>query len=90
MNHNIEFQKVLLMDFPWVQDKQLSLTKFLGTESPQAGYYCYKDSQDELCSIVCGRYSEFCNLQKNLIYKKALTIPYCPLCPYVCRRSLEL
>ena len=70
MNHNIEFQKVLLMDFPWVQDKQLSLTKFLGTESPQAGYYCYKDSQDELCSIVCGMYSAgdyfpfFWNLQK--------------------------
>ena len=40
MNHNIKFQKVLLMDFPWVQDKQLSLTKFLGTESPQDRCYC--------------------------------------------------
>ena len=55
MNHNIKFQKVLLMDFPWVQDKQLSLTKFLGTESPQDRRYCKKDSRDELCSIVCGR-----------------------------------
>ena len=83
MNHNIKFQKVLLMDFPWVQDKQLSLTKFLGTESPQDRCYCTR--------IPMMSYALLCvEFAKKLIDKKTITILHCPLCPYVCRNSLEL
>ena len=66
MNHNIKFQKVLLMDFPWVQDKQLSLTKFLGTESPQDRCYCTRipmmsyallcvEFAKKLMTVICRR-----------------------------------
>ena len=95
MNHNIEFQKVLLMDFPLVQDKQLSLTKFLGTESPQDRCYCTRIpmmSYALLCveCILRVIIFHFFGICKKLIDKKTITILHCPLCPYVCRNSLEL